>query len=63
MILNSKLMSDALNGGVSASFTAFVTQPLQVIRTSMIVIFNVGKVSKMHDIYILKFSNEKGKGL
>lgn len=49
--MNSKTLSDALNGGLSASLTTFVTQPLQVIRTSMIVIYKEGKVSKMNDIY------------
>jgi hypothetical protein len=62
MIMNSKTLSDALNGGASASFTAFLTQPLQVIRTSMIVIYKEGKVSKMKDIYsrILKEEGYKG---
>jgi len=62
MIMNSKTLSDAINGGLSASLTAFVTQPLQVIRTSMIVIYKEGKVSRMRDIYskILKDEGMKG---
>jgi hypothetical protein len=62
MIMNSKTLSDAFNGGASASFTAFVTQPLQVIRTSMIVIYKDGKVSKLRNIYcrILKGVGFKG---
>ena len=57
MILNSKLLSDALNRGVSGSFTTFVTQPLQVIRTSMNVIYKEGK-SPICEIFILEFSKE-----
>jgi hypothetical protein len=56
---NSKTLSDIRNGALSSSCVVVVTQPLQVIRTSMMVTYKDGKVSPMYDIF-KKIKNEEG---
>jgi hypothetical protein len=59
---NSKTFSDITNGALSGSLTTFVTQPLQVIRTSMMVTYKEGKVSSMQHIFRLILESEGVKG-
>ena len=61
-MLNSKTFSDISNGALSSSFTTFVTQPLQVIRTSMMVTYKDNKVSSMTDVFKRISKDEGVKG-
>jgi hypothetical protein len=61
-MINSKTFSDVTNGAVSGSLTTFITQPLQVIRTSMMVTYKEGKVSSMQHIFRLILDSEGVKG-
>ena len=61
-MFNSKTFSDISNGAISSSFTVFITQPLQVIRTSMMVTYKNNKVSSMSDVFRKISDNEGAKG-
>jgi hypothetical protein len=61
-MLNSKTFSDISNGALSSSMTVFITQPLQVIRTSMMVTYKDNKVSSMSDVFKKIKQNEGLKG-
>lgn len=56
---NSKSLSDITNGAFSSSITVFITQPLQVMRTSMMVSYKDNKVSSMSDVFI-KIKHSEG---
>jgi hypothetical protein len=58
MSKNSTL-TDVMNGALSGYFTVFAMQPLQVIRTSMMVTYQDGHTAKMIPI-IKKISREEG---
>lgn len=52
-------LSDLLNGGLSGLFTISLMQPFQVIKTSMMIIYNKEKQVKMREM-ISKIRNEEG---
>lgn len=55
----SKTLSDVSNGAISSCFVGIVTQPLNVVRTSMMTTYIDGKVSTMKDI-IRRIAKDEG---
>jgi hypothetical protein len=56
---NSKTFSDIKNGAISGSFTVFITQPLQVIRTNIMIVFKNQKKLGMVEVF-KKITTEEG---
>lgn len=61
-IFQSLKLSDIKNGGLTGLFTILLIQPFQVIKTSMIVIYNNQKRIKMWDVIKQIKSDEGIKG-